>query len=67
MAETNAIQNVIYVSVICENPNVIVESAYLFKLTVITKNVILEIVIGVILLYISLHLSLAEHSPPTTI
>ena len=47
MAETNAIQNAIYVSVICENPNAIVESAYLFKLTVITEKVILEIVIGV--------------------
>ena len=51
-AETNAIQNAIYISVICKNPNVIVESAYLFKLTIITENVILEIVIGVSLLYI---------------
>ena len=52
-AETNAIQNAIYISVICENPNVIVESAYLFKLTIITENVILEIVIGVSLVYFS--------------
>ena len=44
--------NTVYVSVICENPNVIVESVYLFKLTVITENVILEIVIGVSLLYL---------------